>query len=500
MKLKGVIDFSFGNFLCLRGFAPLGELSANTQSDLNYQRTPDPQQESQLKRFLDEGKYTFFPELVLCVSLEDLNTTPDITSEVFTTLRRGEGFSRRLVGDATISVYAIKSKGTDPRSPRIHMTATLDLQDKPGTTLPIYRIDGNHRLTAASDTKPEAKKYSTPYCLVVFQNNHERDEFSRVFFHNINFKALHLTKEKNLELILDHEELFPDDVLKKDESFGTHYFLARHLRKTLDLELLPNIRPFLEKEPRTFLVDQFDFLRNRGLILDDTTALSQIKSALVKVNAVFDANTLLRGTNNCGLLASLIYYEVEGKTPVLSFVRWIIKNHLQHIPSSNADDLIAIFDRILASRKRTIFVAMPFNKTGTEDHYATVQRVAGEINTSYNLNPALQVDRIDAFHDGTSYVITDRIIEMLADCGLLIGNLTHCNPNVYHEIGFIMGKAKTEGKDTSEILLFLDETIAGNGENTVGFNLRGLHQIRFTDRELEFTTKLRENLIRHFTL
>ncbi len=24
MKLKGLLDFSLGNFLCLRGFAPLG--------------------------------------------------------------------------------------------------------------------------------------------------------------------------------------------------------------------------------------------------------------------------------------------------------------------------------------------------------------------------------------------------------------------------------------------------------------------------------------------
>jgi len=26
MKLKGTFDFSLGNFLCLRGFAPMGDL------------------------------------------------------------------------------------------------------------------------------------------------------------------------------------------------------------------------------------------------------------------------------------------------------------------------------------------------------------------------------------------------------------------------------------------------------------------------------------------
>ena len=63
---------------------------------------------------------------------------------------------------------------------------------------------------------------------------------------------------------------------------------------------------------------------------------------------------------------------------------------------------------------------------------------------AHDLKPVLKVERMDWFHDGTSYMINDKIIEMMSDCGLLIGNLTHFNPNVYHEVGFIMGKAKAE--------------------------------------------------------
>ena len=55
MKLKGAIDFSLGNFLCLRGFASMGELSDYSKADGSYQREPIPDQEEQLIRFLERG-------------------------------------------------------------------------------------------------------------------------------------------------------------------------------------------------------------------------------------------------------------------------------------------------------------------------------------------------------------------------------------------------------------------------------------------------------------
>lgn len=60
-------------------------------------------------------------------------------------------------------------------------------------------------------------------------------------------------------------------------------------------------------------------------------------------------------------------------------------------------------------------------------------------------------------------MITDKINQMIADCGLLIGNLTYSNPNVYHEIGFVMGKAKAEGRDSANMLLILDESVDAAG-------------------------------------
>jgi hypothetical protein len=177
-----------------------------------------------------------------------------------------------------------------------------------------------------------------------------------------------------------------------------------------------------------------------------------------------------------------------------------VENHLQNVSDSTPTDLIDIFDKVLESRKRTIFVSMPFGKKNPDDHYATIKRVCNELSDAYGLKPPLKVERFDWFHDGTSYEINDKIIDMMSDCGLLIGNLTYCNPNVYHEVGFVMGKAKAEGRAVADMLLFLDESVPDAGDKFVGFNLRGIKQLRFTATETEFVPALRENLQKFFKL
>lgn len=77
-------------------------------------------------------------------------------------------------------------------------------------------------------------------------------------------------------------------------------------------------------------------------------------------------------------------------------------------------------------------------------------------------------------------------------------NLTYFNPNVYHEVGFMDGKAKAFNIAQADVLLFLDESVPTKNQK-VGFNLSGSKQIRFK-RIAEFTKQLRENLERHFKL
>lgn len=498
MKLKGILDFSLGNFLCLRGFAPMGVLQDISEAPKDIQRIPKDERLKEVRDYLRKGELVFFSEVVLCACLHDDDMTSDVTAAFFEKVRAGEPFrSGHFANGVTISSMVAKSRGKDDlRSVKFFQTATLSFRGD--LSEPFSRLDGNHRLAA---TKEQAvRDLLTPFCLILCQNRVEFRHFSRSLFHNINFKQVPLTMEDNLKLIFEDGELFPDELLKNDPSFGWPYYHARKLHGKLDFDLLPNIKPFMETEPRTFLLRQFEFLTEKRVLGDNKNAVKRFKEAFGKVNSLFNASDALKKSTNRGLLAALAYYQLARPASVASFVRWVLDNHLHLIEDSSAPDLIAIFDKVLESRKRTIFVSMPIGKARTDDHYDIIQRVAKEVSDAYGLNPALKVERVDWFLDGTSYVINDKIIEMLSDCGLLIGNLTHCNPNVYHEIGFVMGRAKAEGEDVANMLLFLDESVADEKDKFVGFNLRGIKQLRFTQLEMEFAPELKKNIELFFKL
>lgn len=498
MNLKGVLDFSLGNFLCLRGFAPMGDLFDLSEAAPSIQRDLLKEHREEMVAFLSQGEFLFFPEVVLCTTLDRNGDAADSVNHLFARVQGGQSFSKLKFDELQMSSTVRKSRGAeDVRSTVYFNIATVFLSRK--LKHRFSRIDGNHRLSATpEDTK--FRKHNTPFCLLFFRNSKEEARFSRALFHNINYKQVPLTMEQNLKLILDDSDLFPDEKLKTEPSFGWPYYLARQLHDKLDLDFLGNLRATIEKEPRSFLVQQFKFLTDRNVLGDNENAVTRFKKALATVNGTFEEHPELKESKNRGLLAALVYYELHSPSAAASFVRWVVENHLQNVSDSNPTDLIDIFDKVLGSRKRTIFVSMPFGKKNPDGHYATIKRVCKELSDSYGLKPPLRVERVDWFHDGTSYQINDKIINMMSDCGLLIGNLTYCNPNVYHEIGFVMGKAKAEGKDVADMLLFLDESVPDARDKFVGFNLRGIKQLRFTETETEFVPALRENLQKFFKL
>ena len=490
MKLKGVLDFSLGNFLCLRGFAPMGLLYDLSEPDPSIQRDLLTEHRDEMIAFLSQGEFLFFPEVILSATLSHDGESSETINRFFEGIRSANPIVNAKFDDFRLAVSSTRTSNPDDRRAYdVYRTATLRMLS--AYEHKFSRIDGNHRLSATPED-PKFADHNVPFCLIFFRNTTEAARFSRALFHNINYKQVPLTMEQNLELILDDSELFSDDKLKTHPSFGWPYYLARQLHNKLDFDLLPNLKPFIEKESRTFFVQQLAFLIKKEVIRENENAIKRFKEGLVKVNSLFDVHTDLKESRNPGLLAALVYYALHTHPPFSSFIRWILQNHLQYIPITSEADLISIFDRVLDSRKRTIFVSTPFGKDAAENHYLIIERVCKEINIDYNLKPPLKVERVDWFKDGTSYEINDKIIEMISDCGLLIGNLTCCNPNVYNEIGFIMGKARAEENDVTNMLLFLDESVPDEKDKFVGFSLKGIMQLRFTQTE-QFAADLKEN-------
>jgi len=73
MRLRGILDKSIGNFLCLRGYAKMGDLFEISEAK-DYQRGLDQKHKREVAAFVDRGKFLFYPEVVLGVTLATNNT------------------------------------------------------------------------------------------------------------------------------------------------------------------------------------------------------------------------------------------------------------------------------------------------------------------------------------------------------------------------------------------------------------------------------------------
>jgi len=499
MKLKGILDFSLGNFLCLRGFAPMGVLQDISEAPEDIQRKPEDERLKAIGDYLIKAELVFFPEVILCACLHTEDVPSDMVAALFAKVHTGEPFKTgKFAGGLSISSTVTKSpKSEDIRAVQYFQIGTLSFEDKPSHL--FARLDGNHRLSATTDS--QVRDRVTPFCLILCQTKADYRRFSRSLFHNINHKQVPLPMEHNLRLIIEDEELFSDETLKKsEEGFGWPYYLVRKLHNRLDFELIPHLEPLFINEGRTRLLKLFDFLITQNTLGENDNAIRRLKEALVATQSLFEQHPALRESKNFGLLIACAYFHLDRKVPILAFVRWVLANHLHEIGESHPGDLVAIFQKIMQTRNRTIFVSMPFGKDVTENHYTAICEVVEAIKHDYpDFKPPLTVKRVDLHNEGVSFPIRSKIDDFMANCGLLIANITHCNPNVYHEIGFMDGKARGEKLERPDVLMFLDESVAKAEDKFVGFNLRDSSQIRFA-RIDDFKTKLRENLEKHFKL
>ena len=72
MILRGVLDRSLGNMVCIRGFAKLGDLAQVSEADENYQRELIEEHEQEVLGFLRKRDTLFFPEVILSYAVDEL--------------------------------------------------------------------------------------------------------------------------------------------------------------------------------------------------------------------------------------------------------------------------------------------------------------------------------------------------------------------------------------------------------------------------------------------
>jgi hypothetical protein len=512
---RGVIETAFENFVCLRGFATLGELVDVSVADESYQRPLIDGRAAELGEYLERGEYKFFPEVVLSCNLD--NTDALVQLQQFLAETSSKGIPRTSFGHMSLALSARSYKSTKDQRVRGHIVdASFTLNESASKLL---RIDGNHRLSAAMSES--VRRYRVPFCMVLFGNQDQASGFGRAVFHTINFKQRPMDMEHNLRLILDETEenlrLFPTDKLRSEPSFGRPYVRSRLLLPKIDLDHFEAIHNALVSKVgdvktecrRTFALAVAQLFDADDL--EDAVWVRKVFAALKHVNGIYAQHGSLKASGNRGVLAAFVFLSMESDAAARSklkrFTDWIVRGHLATMTEIAPADLLEIFDKLQTAKNRQVFVAMAF-RDETKPTFKAIQDAIDDVNRDHHLGLLpIKPIRIDEFDTWRSYKITDAIMEQIEGCGLVIADLTYGNANVYHEVGYLFGLNTTQQRRLVDNLILiwhknrlaLDHEKAGTQEAVdVRFDLKDWSALRFSEPN-ELRKSLAAALVEHYS-
>ncbi|MCT2400596.1 hypothetical protein [Novosphingobium mangrovi (ex Huang et al. 2023)] len=536
MILSGILHSTLGGFTVIRGVAPLGELARCSRFDPAYQRNLIETHRDEIEQFLADRQFLFFPEVVLSASLQfDFDKARGRAVDPLGDIFSGKGFTSNING--------LKITVQHPKLPKAMETVgganapTLVYLDLPEEFLAtdddikLFRIDGNHRLSAVSETKPGEANYGleTPFCVVLHQDRLLARQFEKVVFHNINAKQIPLTSEENLRLILEDgpEALFRDNALLENPSFGPAYLLARKLLPDLDGKFLTGLTKHLENR-YTLALGLTQYLSTKDAALaavasteDVDAQIPRLRDAIKRANAMYEQSphAQLRDAACLGVLTATVHFALKEEGVQLpAFALWMRNNridrlkptgttkglgyhyHLGQTQAIDASSLVEVFESIQTARSREVFVSMEFGDH-TSAVYKAIEEAIGKTNATHELEAldlALKPVRIDRVSKGHSFTIDSEILRIIDGSGLLIADLTQGNKNVYHEVGFMMGLNKGRGGEQDNFILIADQSKL-QGDSDIGFNLRAWQQLRFNDT-LDLVAKLVDALENYYKL
>jgi hypothetical protein len=519
MILRGILDNSLGQ-LCIRGFAYLKDLEKASVADFLFQRNLIEKQDYVIRNFLENNPNLFFPEVILSCKVPGNQTGRGISIDPLADLQTGKNFT---VPDLGISFKSknVSFRGVvDSRQQDNTRIVTIEIDEGKLIELakddkqPFLRIDGNHRLSAAKAFKGRQtiEELITPFCIILLSGitpslYHNSEKFERIVFHNINSKSVPLTDEEIYRVILDAPTYFDDKELSTSKDFGSDYLFARWLLPKLQdrLDDFPAIADILSNKKskvetfRSVLVDFFRLLLHYEHINKKFTQKELVYRTLQKVEIFYHDNPVLKETKSHGLLVAFMFFIFRNNAFNLEwFKNWVIDNHIYELEKVSPYDLVAIFKKILLSKERTVFISMAFGKPYTERHFKFIKNLINELNDEKKANIKIFPLRIDRFKDGSAYKIPDKILDKIEESGLLIADLTHMNPNVYHEVGYLMGLNKALNKNKLNLLMICNTSktaIPGD----IGFNIRNHKIIGFEDTD-DLKEPLKEELYKHYFL
>lgn len=434
MKLNGILDFSMGNFLCLRGFASMRDLANISEPNPAIQRDLIEEHKGEMAEFLNRGEYLFFPEVVLSMILSDGINFREL-DEFWQMVSSPEGMPPKKLGEFKVSVSNRETKKEDNQySVERVKIASITFDEK---IVRLNRIDGNHRLSAAGDV---TKDLQIPYCILLFRTADESERYSRAIFHNINSKQIPLKLEENLKVIIESDKVFHDDKLENDPSFGLHYRLTRQLLREIDFKCYTSVNTYISDVRYTFFVDLFKYLLEKGAIQKDN-AIETVKSQLVDIETSLRESQITATTTNIAVIGAMAFYKLTHPDKYKHFCVWLKKNNIGDVEMLKIDDVIKIFDKVYLGCPRKVFLSRWYpKKTDAEyDRAEYRKKIISEVVASLGL------ELIDIGYPETgSFDIRNDMYRSIEECDIFIADLTGDRPNVMVEVGYALKHITTK--------------------------------------------------------
>ena len=459
MIIRGILDRSLSNQICIRGFARIKELARISKANEAYQRKLVDAQEKVVSNFLtEENEMLFFPEVILSLKLKYDYTIKNAKQDSpIQQLENNHSFISNV--DAIhIKSYKEEFKIFDINERNDIFNVEIEINDEALNKSialkehPFHRIDGNHRLSAAEQIEGDRiDRMNIPFCIVLFEEttsskfNPEKKEivkvtdkryekFEKVVFNNINYKTLPLTDEQNLRVILDDCINFPDNDIAN--IFGESWLLARKLYNKIDLNYFIGIKHILIENIRTYARNIFELLLLKGYSKDKI--IDDVFEALKVIEQLYLQNNQLAQNNSEGIFSAFIYYCITDKIRYSFFKEWVLNNDIFEIREAKAETIIQIFDKVVDQSVK-LFVAMPFfSEEEVETYNQAYQRVVQKISEEH---PQVQIKLYPIMqHHGETYNINNKMIEQINACNILIADISGNNINVAYELGYARSK------------------------------------------------------------
>jgi len=454
--LKGLLGLTYEGIATIRGYAPIRDIIKCSKPG-DFQRSIIEEHKKSLIEFYREGKDVFFPEIILALELTYDYTKDEIPTpknDWYSLLFARKKFKSNV---DNYEIWVTKARGKTDWS----LPASIRIMEEPeeGKEL-MLRIDGNHRLIAFAEfgnTDERILDKQIPFCVTLLYPDKAK-RIRKTLFHNINSKAVPLKDEFLLDSIIKDNESFPDERLKEAD-FGNAYLFVRNMCNRHIIESLTHLKSCLKDPynnhpvPLTFFKELYDLIDNGSIHIENTIEES-IKDALTQLESFLQTNRTAWKSCSLGLLQAFIYYYMTDNWHFAAFKTWILENQLFRIPTIKGSEIITVFNAILDSISKTIFIAMPFYTT-TNKTYKNVKEVINNLNQE---NPTLGLElrplRIDKKKKGNTFDIVSDILSHIEECGLMLADLTFGNANVYYEIGYKMGLEQNRGNRFKNLICF----------------------------------------------